>query len=304
MEHPNHTHIKDFILTGFSQNLQTCILIFVIFLVIYILTILGNSFLISIVIISPPLHAPMYYFLCNLSFLDLCFSSCIAPKMLFDTLSKERRISLIGCLTQMTFGVFLARTECILLCVMAYDRYVAICLPLHYTVIMSWRACRYITVIMWSGSFTVIIIHILKPLVFCVENTLNHFACEALTLLDVACGNLSFYKIALLIGGIFLLSSLTFIVLSYIWILISVFKIHSAGSRSKAFSTCASHLVVVSLFFGTIIIVYTGQVKGSTSNLKYISLIYAVLPPVINPLIYSLRNRDVKEAFQKFLLIS
>ncbi|KAG9469362.1 hypothetical protein GDO78_020714, partial [Eleutherodactylus coqui] len=301
MEHPNHTHIKDFILTGFSQNLQTCILLFVIFFAIYILTILGNGFLIFTIIVSPQLHTPMYYFLCNLSLVDLCISSCTDPKILFDTLSKERRISLIGCLTQMNFGILLGGAEFILLAVMAYDRYVAICLPLHYTIIMSWKACRYITVIMWSGGFPFIIVLIFKPFVFCIDNTLNHFACETLTLLDVACGDLSFFKITLVIGGILMLSSSTFIVVSYICILISVLKIHSVGGRSKAFSTCASHLVVVSLFFGTMIIVYMGRVKGSTSNLKYISLIYAVLPPVVNPLIYSLRNRDIKEAFRKIL---
>ncbi|KAG9461554.1 hypothetical protein GDO78_016434 [Eleutherodactylus coqui] len=303
MENPNQTIIEAFYFTGFSQDLLDCSLLFIIFFVIYILTILGNGFLIVTVIFSPQLHTPMYYFLCNLSFVDLCYSSCTVPKMLFDMFSKYRKISVIGCLTQMNIGLFLGGTECILLAVMAYDRYIAICFPLYYTVIMSWRVCRYITVIMWSGSFILSTVPTMsKPLVFCKEKTLNHFTCEVLALLDVACGDLSFYKITIVAVGTFtLLSSPAFIVGSYVCIIISILKISSVGGRSKAFSTCTSHLTVVLMFFGTSMTMYMAQAKRFSPNLKYFSLIYGVFTPVINPLIYSLRNNEVKEALQKIL---
>ncbi|XP_072000379.1 olfactory receptor 5V1-like [Engystomops pustulosus] len=303
MELSNHTPIENFILVGFSQDLQICFLLFVVFFIIYTLTFLENTFLIFTVIVSRKLHTPMYYFLCNLSFIDLCYSSSTVPKLLYDLFSKERTILLIGCLIQMNLSLLLGGTECILLAVMAYDRYIAICFPLRYTVIMSWGVCRYITVAMWVGSFILATVPTMsRPLVFCSENTLNHFVCEILVLLEVACGDLSFYKITIVAIGFFtLLSPLTLIVISYISIIISIFKISSAQGRSKAFSTCASHLTVVLMFFLTIMITYMGQKKSFSSYLKYVSLIYAVITPALNPLIYSLKNNDVKEAFHKIL---
>ncbi|KAG9463044.1 hypothetical protein GDO78_022542, partial [Eleutherodactylus coqui] len=303
MELGNQTINTEFILIGFSQNLQICYFLFVCFFVIYMLTILLNGLLFCTVIISPQLHTPMYYFLCNLSFLDLCYSSCNIPRLLFDALSKERRISVIMCLTQMEIGLILAGIECILLAVMAYDRYIAICYPLYYTVIMSWRLCRNITIISWFvniifSSFTIIV----QPLVFCKGNQLNHFFCEALLLLELACGDVSFYKITMSATGIFtLLAPPVFIVGSYIGIIISILKIHSSQGRSKAFSTCASHLTVVLMFFGTTMTVYIGQSRSFSPYLKYVSLVYMVFTPLLNPLIYSLRNKDVKEAFKKIL---
>ncbi|XP_056418923.1 olfactory receptor 13-like [Hyla sarda] len=303
MDLRNQTLINHFILIGLSQNLQTCVLLFITFCVVSILTVLGNGFLIFTVIVSPKLHTPMYYFLCNLSFLDLCCSLSTGPKMLFDLFSMSRRISLIGCLTQMNILLFLAVTECILLAVMAYDRYIAICSPLYYTIIMNWRVCRSITVIMWLGSFILSTVPtMVKPLIFCKENTLDHFVCEVLALLEVACGDLSFYKITIVAIGFFtLLSPLVLIVVSYICIIISILKIHSVEGRSKAFSTCASHLTVVFIFFVTIMIMYMGQTKSFSSYVKYISLIYAMFTPVLNPVIYSLRNNEVKEGFRKIL---
>ncbi|CAN2390033.1 Olfactory receptor, partial [Pristimantis euphronides] len=303
MELVNRSINTEVILIGFSQDLQTCIILFVLFFVVYIMTILGNGFLIFTVIVSPQLHTPMYYFLCNLSALDLCFSSCTVPKLLFDVLSKKRRISVIMCLTQMTLGLTLGGIECVLLAVMAYDRYIAICCPLHYTVIMSWRVCRNTTIIIWFGSIIFSSFPtVSRPLVFCKDNQLNHYFCEVLLLLEVACGDLSFYKITIVVVGFFtLLSPPIFIVGSYICIIISILKIHSAGSRSKAFSTCASHLTVVIMFFGTSMTMYMGQTKRFSPYLKYISLVYSVFTPALNPLIYSLRNNEVKEAFKKIL---
>ncbi|XP_077137942.1 olfactory receptor 13F1-like [Ranitomeya variabilis] len=303
MENSNHTSIREFILVGFSQDLPACIVLFALFLIISVLTILGNSYLIVGVIISPQLHTPMYYFLCHLSVLDLGYSLSTVPKLLFDIFFKKRRISAIGCLLQMNVSLFLGGTECLLLAVMAYDRYVAICLPLHYPTIMSRRVCRCITIIMWSGSFLISTVPMMiKPLVFCKENTLNHFACEILALLEVACGDLSFYKITMVVACTFaLLSPFILIVVSYICITISILKIQSVGGRSKAFSTCASHLTVVLMFYGTTMTMYMGQAKSFAPYLKYIALIYAVFTPVLNPLIYSLRNNEVKGAFRKIL---
>ncbi|KAG9488543.1 hypothetical protein GDO78_004861 [Eleutherodactylus coqui] len=301
MEPSNQTHFEYFILIGFSWNLEISILLFVITLIIYMLTIQGNCLLIFTIIASPKLHTPMYYFLCYLSFLDLCYSSTFIPKLLTDIFSKRRRILIIGCLTQMTVGLFLASSECILLAVMAYDRYIAICFPLYYTVIMSWRVCRNSTIIISIGCFILsIFTPSVRPLILCKRNTLNHYFCEALALIEVACGDTSFTKVAMLLSSAFtVLAPLAFILISYICIVISILKIRTVGGRSKAFSTCASHITVVLMFYVTIIIVYMGQSKNLSSYMKYISLVYVAITPLINPLIYSLRNNEVKEAFRR-----
>nr|DBA25582.1 TPA: hypothetical protein GDO54_009957 [Pyxicephalus adspersus] len=299
----NHTHLKEFILVGFPENMQICVLYFAVLLLIYILTVLGNSFLICTVILSPKLHTPMYFFLCNLSFLDLCYSSSSVPKILIDVLSKKRRISFLGCMVQMNTGLFFGSIECLLLAVMAYDRYMAICFPLYYTNVMNHNICWNITGIMWLGGFFISVVPtISKPLIFCTKNKLNHFACEILALLELACGNLAFYKITIFVVSIFtILAPLVFIVVTYVLIIISIMKIQSIEGRSKAFSTCASHLFVVFMFYGTSMTMYLGQTNYFSFSLKYISLIYGVITPVLNPLIYSLRNNEVKEGFQKTL---
>ncbi|KAM5165027.1 olfactory receptor 2K2-like [Mantella aurantiaca] len=198
-------------------------------------------------------------------------------------------------------GHFLGSTECLLLAVMAYDRYIAICFPLYYTVIMNWNMCQYITVIVWCGGFfTSVVPNISNPLIFCAENKLDHFVCEILALLKIACGNFVFIKLRLLIVSLFiLLAPFVFIVVSYVLIISSILKIQSNDGRSKAFSTCASHLTVVFMFFGTTITMYMGQSEQLSPMLKYIFLLYGVVTPLLNPLIYSLRNNDVKKAFLK-----
>lgn len=303
MEPRNQTLLKEFILVGFSENMQLCILLFVALLPIYAFTLFANIFLFCTVLISPKLHLPMYYFLCNLSLIDVCFSSLCLPKVLIDALSRPRTISIQACVVQMNIGSFLGGTQCLILAVMAYDRYVAICLPLYYKIIMNWKMCRNLTIIVWSGSmFMSIVAPISRPLVFCAENKLDHFTCEVLAVLDLACGNVAFYQVAILfVGLITLVAPLAFIVVSYIVIISSILKIRSPGGRYKVFSTCASHLTVVSLFYGTCITMYMGKTKSFSSNLKYISVVYGVANPVLNPLIYSLRNNDVKEAFKKIV---
>ncbi|KAG8547019.1 hypothetical protein GDO81_029318 [Engystomops pustulosus] len=302
MESGNRTFLTELILVGLTENLKARISLSFLFLFLYIVIILGNGFLIFTVIVSPQLHTPMYYFLCNLSFIDLFFTSCSLPKFFSDSFTNRRKISVTGCLTQMNLVLFLGITECMLLAVMAYDRYIAICSPLRYTLIMSWRVCNRISVIMWGGSFILSFIPIIiKPLVFCKGNTLNHVGCEILVVLELACGDLSTLKTFMFFQSFFiLLSPLVFIVVTYICIIASLLHISSANGRSKAFSTCASHLTVVIMFYGTSLTMYTGQARFS-SSLKYISLAYGVLTPTLNPFIYSLRNNEVKGAFKKIL---
>ncbi|XP_056418913.1 olfactory receptor 13C9-like [Hyla sarda] len=303
MDYGNQTLLKELILIGLTQNPKTRIFLSVLFLFLYMVIVLGNSFLIFTVILSPQLHTPMYYFLCNLSFIDLCFTSCTIPKQLFNMFSNTRTISVTGCLAQMSLGISIVVAEVILLAVMAYDRYIAICFPLYYTTIMRLRICGYITVIIWLGSlYFSLSPTLIKPLVFCKGNTLDHLACEILVVIELACGDLSATKLILFIQSVFILASpLVFIVVTYICIIASLLKIHSAQGKSKAFSTCASHLTVVVIFYGTTLTAYIGQAKF-TSSLKYIALNYGIVTPVLNPLIYSLRNNDVKEAFKKILI--
>ncbi|KAM3931087.1 olfactory receptor 13H1-like [Leptodactylus fuscus] len=262
---------------------------------------LGNGFLICTVVLSPQLHTAMYYFLCNLSLIDLFYSSNSIPRVLTFVFSSTRCISVTVCLTHMYVGMILGGTECVLLAVMAYDRYVAICYPLYYTTIMSWRTCKYLTVMMWSSNFILTLTPtIIKPVVFCKGNKVNHFSCESLVLMELTCGDVSFYKLTILIASVIVLFlPFVFIVISYICIIVAILKIRSAEGRSKTFSTCASHLTVVFMLYGTIMTTYIGQGKKYSSNIKYISIIYGVITPVLNPFIYSLRNNEVKRAFRK-----
>ncbi|XP_077345276.1 olfactory receptor 13D1-like [Lithobates pipiens] len=304
MEVQNLTYVTEFFLTGFSQGLEIRILLFVAFLTIYILSTLGNSFLILSYHLTPQLHTPMYFFLCNLSFLDLCYSSNSLPKMLLDIFSKERRISVIGCMAQMNTGLFLGETECILLAVMAYDRYIAICMPLYYNVIMNLKICRNVTIMMWLGNFLLSAIPtILRPLVFCGGNKVDHFVCEILAVLELACGDISFYKTIMFVVSLFtLLAPLIFIVVSYTFIILSVLKIRSTNGRSRTFATCSSHLTVVFIFYGPIIITYMAPANTFSSSQKYVSLMYGAMTPLLNPLIYSLRNNEIKEAIRKIVI--
>nr|DBA25579.1 TPA: hypothetical protein GDO54_009954 [Pyxicephalus adspersus] len=301
----NQTFLKEFMLVGYSENMKISLIFFISLFPIYVLAILGNSFLICAVFISPKLHTPMYFFLCNLSIVDLCYSSISAPQMLLDLLSMKRSISILSCMVQMNIGHFLGSTESLLLAIMAYDRYIAICFPLYYTIIMNWKICQNITIIVWIGGFiSSVVPNISKPLIFCTENRLDHFVCEILALIKIACGNLALVKLRLFIVSLFiLLAPFVFIVMSYILIISSVIKIKSNDRRLKAFSTCASHLIVVFMFFGTTITMYMGQTKHLSPMLKYISLFYGIITPVLNPLIYSLRNNEVKQAFLNILKI-
>ncbi|XP_053316492.1 olfactory receptor 2B2-like [Spea bombifrons] len=302
MENENQTVVKEFILTGLSQDRRTRILLFVLFLFMYLLTVFGNILLICAVIANSRMHTPMYYFLCQLSFLDLFYSTSAVPKLLLDLISTiGGRISYIGCIAQMNTCLFLGETECILLAVMAYDRYVAICFPLRYMVIMSWRICKNITVVVWLGSFACSVlptVSSLRPI--CKGNQIDHFICEIIALMKLVCGDTSFDEAKIIFASFFtLLVPLAFILVSYMCIIASIWKIHSTNGRTKAFSTCASHLTVVLMFYGTSMSLYLGPTKQFSKKHKYITVFYVIVTPMLNPLIYSLRNNEVKSAVMK-----
>ncbi|XP_053550110.1 olfactory receptor 10A7-like [Bombina bombina] len=304
MEGDNATNVTTFILLGFSDLpvlLQATIFMFL--LSAYVFTLLGNGLIIFVVSMDSQLHTPMYFFLRNLSFMELCFTSITVPKVLVDFLSRERSISFMGCAVQMYFFFTIGVSECVFLLVMAFDRYVAICYPLRYTTLVSPTLCYQLTMGSWmigllvsSGQTTFIFI-----LPFCGSNQISHFFCDIPPLLKLACvdtliNELSVF-IACTLGAVipFLL-----IICSYMKILSCILLISSADGRHKAFSTCASHLMSVFLFYGTAMLEYLRLgTHPSTSKDRLISLFYCIVIPAINPLIYSLRNTEMKTALRK-----
>ncbi|XP_029464023.1 olfactory receptor 2D3-like [Rhinatrema bivittatum] len=303
MECINKTSITEFILLGLPNQLEMQILLFVIFCIIYTITLLGNSLIIMIIRVDPRLHTPMYFFLSNLSFLDICYSSSIVPKMLNNFLSNERTISFPSCITQMYIANSLGGTECFLLAIMSFDRYVAICNPLRYTVIMNKKVCIQVAAGSWICGFLDSFVHtifVLK-LPFRGPNVINHFLCEVPAVLNLACADISMNKIVIFACAIVVvLIPFLLILISYVHIISTVLKIRSAEGRHKAFSTCASHLIVVTFSYGTIIFMYMRpRSSHSQDQDKMATLFYSVITPLLNPMIYSLRNQEVKGALRK-----
>uniref|UniRef100_A0A8C5M9Q4 Olfactory receptor n=1 Tax=Leptobrachium leishanense TaxID=445787 RepID=A0A8C5M9Q4_9ANUR len=274
--------VTELILIGFSHDLQTQRLLFVLSLLMYTLTVCGNFILTCVIITSPHLHTPMYYFLCNLSFLDFFYSTGTVPKLLQDLISTGGgRISQTGCLLQLLSSIFLGQTECVLLAVMAYDRYIAICFPLRYMIIMSWKKCNTITITVWSGTFlNVTVPMIIKPPKFCKNTNIDHYFCEIIVVLKLICEKRFYENIVFMSTLISALIPFAFILLSYVCIIRAVLKIHSASGRYKTFSTCASHLTVVFMYFGTVSIMYVGETKIPSGKNKFISLLYMVVTPI------------------------
>ncbi|XP_056418953.1 LOW QUALITY PROTEIN: olfactory receptor 2A12-like [Hyla sarda] len=290
----NRTLVTEVILLGFSNNSKINLALFFFFLAIYLVTIFGNGFMMCVIIVSAHLHIPMYFFLCNLAFIDFFYSSSTVPKLLVDLLFPVEEHKLV-CGIQVFVGLFLGNTESLLLVVMAYDRYVAICRPLYYPVLMRWSVCYRLIAIVWVCSFmTTVVPSLLMPMRACNPNRINHIACEVLAVIKLSCDSTHQNEVVILSLSFFsLLVPFVFIILSYIFIISSVLKIRSAG-RSKAFSTCSSHLTVVILFYGTAMIMYFGPGSHYASNeAKYISVFYGIMIPMLNPLIYSLKNKEV-----------
>ncbi|XP_060111107.1 olfactory receptor 11L1-like [Heteronotia binoei] len=305
-EEGNQTTPTEFILLDFNiKDLQ--ILLFILFLPIYLATMVGNILLVFLVSIDKHLHTPMYFFLGNLSFLETCYSSTIMPRMLIRFLSGNQSISINGCIAQMYFFGFLATTECYFLAVMSYDRYLAICRPLHYAMLMNGRICVLLIAVSWIfGALKLgIVIFLVSRLTFCGPNKVNHFFCDFTPVIRLSCDDTYLAEMTLLIfSSIGTLFPLFIIVISYVSIIKNILRIPSTVGKQKAFSTCSSHIIVVSCFYGSLMIVYVLPNTSSLSEVKkFFSLFYTLLTPLVNPLIYSLRNKEVKEAMKKIFKI-
>ncbi|XP_076987795.1 olfactory receptor 8H1-like [Tamandua tetradactyla] len=296
----NDTNVPDFILMGLTDSEEMQSVLFVLFLLIYLVTMLWNAGMILIILLDLQLHIPMYFFLSHLSFLDLCYSTVITPKTLKNLLTSSRYISFTSCFTQMYFFVFLCGTECFLLSSMAYDRYVAICNPLHYPIVMSTRLCRALIAGSYMIGFTDSLVNVLcmNSLHFCKSNVIHHFFCDLTPILALSCTNTRDIEIMIFIlAGATVVVSLFTISVSYIYILSTILKINSTSGKHKAFSTCASHLLGVTIFYSTIIFTYLKPSKSySLGRDQVASVFYTMVIPMLNPFIYSLRNKEVKNA--------
>ncbi|XP_049718734.1 olfactory receptor 5D18-like [Elephas maximus indicus] len=297
--------LATFTLLGFSDCPELMVPLFVVFLAIYSVTVVGNLGMIVTIRINAILHTPMYFFLSHLSFVDFCNSSIVAPNMLVNLVVEDRTISFLGCVVQFfLFGTFVV-TESFLLAVMAYDSFVAICNPLLYTVAMSQRRCAMLVVgsYAWGIAGSLVLTCSALKLSFHGFNTINHFFCEFSSLLSLSCSDTSLSQLLLFIFATFNeVSTLLIILTSYVSITVTILKMHSASGRRKAFSTCASHLTVITIFHGTILFLYcVPNTKNSRRTIKVASVFYTVVIPMLNPLIYSLKNKDVKNIVIKIM---
>nr|XP_002716793.1 olfactory receptor 5AC1-like [Oryctolagus cuniculus] len=305
MMETNKTQVTEFVLTGLTDRPELQVPLFLLFLVIYIITMVGNLGLIFLIWKNPHLHTPMYFFLGGLAFADASTSSSVTPKMLINFLSKNHMISLVECITQFYSFASSATTECFLLVMMAYDRYVAICNPLLYPVVMSTRLCTCLISVSYVIGFLHSTIHIglLFRLTFCKSNRIHHFYCEIMPLYTISCTDTSLNELVLFILAT-LIQELSFlsIIVSYTRVLFAILRKKSGTGRSKAFSTCSAHLLSVFLFYGTLFFMYVRPGSGSDKYQdKMYSLFYTIIIPLLNPFIYSLRNKEVLGAMRKML---
>ncbi|XP_004000972.1 olfactory receptor 1052-like [Neofelis nebulosa] len=301
----NSSMVTDFILLGLTDNPQLGVLLFGVLLIVYTVTMLGNLGLVILIRVSPCLHTPMYFFLSNLSLLDVCFSSITIPKTLANLLSKLQAVSFLGCVTQMGLFIIFASAECNLLASMAYDRYTAICHPLLYHVTMSRVRCLLLVAGCYFGGLVnmVSVTASITQLSFCQPRVLPHFFCDIPPLLALACSDPWITQILVVgCGGFTLVTSIVVILVSYMSVLMTILGIPSASSKQKAFSTCASHMTAVGLYYGTTMYTYLQpSQRGSQAGNQMVSVFYTMVIPMLNPLIYSLRNQEVKAALWKIL---
>ncbi|KAM9660496.1 olfactory receptor 5G25-like [Trichechus inunguis] len=304
MDYRNQTLVVEFVFMGLTNHVHHQVVLFLIFLLVYLATLLGNLGMVTLIWVDSQLHTPMYIFLSHLSFVDICSSSVTGPKMKTDIFVEKKVISFFGCAVQFFF--FFCQfvvTECFLLASMAYGRYMAICKPLPYTLIMSQRVCVQLVV----GSYAVGLISTMSHTTFafrlpyCGSNTINHFFCDLLLVLSLACADTQVNKnlLFILAGALGVLSGVIILV-SYVYIIIAILKIGSADGRHKDFSTCSSHLKVVSILYGILFFIYVCPSSIFSLDInKVVSLFYTAVSPMLNPLIYSLRNKDVKDSFRR-----
>nr|XP_015103261.1 olfactory receptor 10AG1-like [Vicugna pacos] len=302
----NHTTLVEFILLGFSDVPDLQGFLFGLFLIIYLIILMGNILIIVINKIDPSLQTPMYFFLGNFSSLEICYVSVTVPRLSVDLCRQNRSISFLACATQMYFFLMFGATECFILTAMAYDRYVAICHPLLYPLVMNSRLCVRLAAGCWGSGIPV---HIgftsqVFSLPFCASNQLNHFFCDVPPVLKLACGDTFTTEMLVYVVAILVVTVPFMLILgSYVNIISTILRLPSATGRAKAFSTCSSHLTVVALFFGSGIITYMRPKSSHSVGMdKFLSLFYTIVTPMFNPIIYCLRNKDFMVALRKLLL--
>nr|XP_051690635.1 olfactory receptor 2B6 [Oryctolagus cuniculus] len=299
----NDSAPQEFVLLGFSDRPWLEFPLFVVFLVSYILTIFGNVTIMLVSRLDSKLHTPMYFFLTNLSLLDLCYTTSTVPQMLVNLRSTRKTISYGGCVAQLFMFLALGATECVLLAVMSFDRFVAICRPLHYSVIMHQRLCLQLAAASWTVGFVnaVWLSALTLSLPLCGPYVIDHFLCEVPALLRLSCVDTTTNEAELFLVSVFFhLLPLTLILTSYAFIAQAILRIQSAEGQQRAFGTCGSHLIVVSLFYGTAISMYLQPPSPNSKDRgKMVSLFYGIIAPMLNPLIYTLRNKEVKEAIRR-----
>ncbi|XP_054440963.1 olfactory receptor 13C7 [Pteronotus mesoamericanus] len=312
MDRSNQTSpMAGFILLGLSAHPKLEKMFFVLILLMYLVILLGNGVLILVTVLDSHLHTPMYFFLGNLSFLDICYTTSSVPLILDSFLTPRKTIPFSACAVQMFLSFAMGATECVLLSMMAFDRYVAICKPLRYPVVMSKAAYVPMAAGSWAAgsSSAMVQTSLAMRLPFCGDNIINHFTCEILAVLKLACADISINVISMVVANVvFVGSPVLFIFVSYVFIIATILRIPSAEGRKKAFSTCSAHLTVVVVFYGTILFMYgkpkskdpLGADKEDLSD-KFISLFYGVVTPMLNPIIYSLRNKDVKATVRNLI---
>ncbi|NWS20026.1 OR6B1 protein, partial [Pachyramphus minor] len=301
----NNTHIREFILLGFPTIIELQALLFVIFLIVYLLAVIENIVIITLVIRNHQLHKPMYFFLGHLAFLEASYISVTVPKLLVNFLVKNKNISFTGCMAQLYFFIALVCTECVLLAVMAYDRCVAICNPLHYTVIMNHRVCVHLAMGSWLVDFLMSLLKVffISQLSFCGPGVINHFYCDISPLFNLSCTKwIAAEMVDFVLALLILLIPLCVIVISYMCIISTILFIPKAQNRKKAFSTCVSHLAVITIFFSATLFMYARPRSIQPLDLnKLVSIIYTIVTPVLNPFIYCLRNQEVKDILWKVM---
>ncbi|KAM4038560.1 olfactory receptor 5AR1-like [Anomaloglossus baeobatrachus] len=299
--------VTEFYMTPFSTSRINEILIFTGFLFMYFLAVVGNLLIIALVCVTPHLHTPMYFFLCNLSSVDVIYVSNILPKMLATILTEDKTISFHDCMIQLTFFFFCADSEIFILTSMAYDRYVAICSPLHYSLIMTWKVCFILAAsyVILSAMNSITLSLLTSELSFCSSHTINHFFCEILPLMALSSSDTKTMKMILSIQDVLIaLFSFMFLLISYVRIIIAILKIRSSRERLKAFSSCSSHIITVLLFFGPSIFMYLKpESEDSKEQDKILSMFYVAIVPMLNPFVYSLRNKEVLGAARKMATI-
>ncbi|KAM9312290.1 olfactory receptor 1M1-like [Gastrophryne carolinensis] len=306
MDRTNVTVLSTIHLLGFNPPHNITWLVFLLFLITYCVTICGNLLIFSLVSYSEALHTPMYFFLSQLSLLDILVANDILPNTLYGLLVKETIMSFSDCITQFYFFCIFGTAECLLLAAMSYDRYLAICKPLQYVIIMTPHICWTIVIITWLLSIVLSLYAIsLTQLQFCGHNVIDHFYCDLNPILELACSDITLVQLVVsLLGAVFEVLPFLLIIVSYVYIIVTIFEIPSITGRKKTFSTCSSHLTAVSIYYGTIFGVYLAPSKGELWNMnKFLSLLFTVVSPMINPIIYSLRNRELKNIIEKLIKV-